>query len=62
MVILGYLALAFKIWMVFDALRRKVHLLWFFVLMVPFGDWVYFFAVKVRDFNVRPATAPEEHE
>lgn len=60
MVILGYLALAFKIWMVFDAVRRKVHLMWFFVLMVPFGDWVYFFAIKVRDFNVRPATAPEE--
>lgn len=61
MILLGYLALAFKIWMLFDALRRRVHALWYLVVMLPAGDFVYFFAVKLRDFNVRPAPpAPEQ--
>ena len=61
-----YLAAAFKLWMLVDALRRRVHLLWYVVLMVPFGDVVYFFAVKLRDFNVRenpqanPTPAPPD--
>jgi hypothetical protein len=59
-VILGYLAIAFKIWMIIDALRRRVGLVWFAVVMVPFGEWLYFIAVKLRDFNVRPAPPPEQ--
>jgi hypothetical protein len=60
-VLLGYIALAFKIWMLVDALRRGVHALWYLVVMLPAGDVVYFFAVKLRDFNVRPAPpAPEQ--
>jgi tetratricopeptide (TPR) repeat protein len=59
--LLVYLALAFKLWMLFDALRRGVHALWYFVVMLPAGDFLYFFAVKLRDFNVRPAPpAPEQ--
>lgn len=58
-VILGYLAFAFKIWMIIDALRRRVSLLWLPILMVPFGDWFYFVVVKLRDFNVRPVPAVE---
>jgi len=60
-VLLGYIALAFKLWMLYDALRRGVHALWYLVVMLPAGDFVYFFAVKLRDFNVRPAPpAPEQ--
>jgi hypothetical protein len=60
-ILLGYIALAFKIWMLVDALRRGVHALWYLVVMLPAGDVVYFFAVKLRDFNVRPAPpAPEQ--
>lgn len=59
MVLLGYLALAFKLWMLFDALRRGVHLLWYLVVILPAGDFVYFFAVKLRDYNVHPHAPPE---
>jgi len=59
-VLLGYIALAFKMWMLFDALRRGVHALWYLVVMLPAGDFVYFFAVKLRDFNVRPAPPTPE--
>ncbi len=52
---LGYMAVVFKLWMLFDATRRRVHLLWYLALLVPLGDVVYFFAVKLRDFNVYPA-------
>lgn len=59
--LLLYIALAFKVWMLLDALRRGVHALWYFVVMLPAGDFLYFFAVKLRDFNVRPAPpAPEQ--
>jgi len=59
--LLSAIALAFKLWMLFDALRRGVHALWYFVVMLPAGDLVYFFAVKLRDFNVRPAPpAPDQ--
>ncbi len=53
-VLLGYLAVAFKLWMIVDAMRRRVHLLWWLLLMLPLGDWIYFFTIKLRDFNVRP--------
>ncbi len=59
MIVLGYAMLAFKVWMVLDALRRRVHGLWYVVLLVPFGEVVYFFAVKLRDFGAR-ARPPEE--
>jgi len=57
-VILGYLAIAFKIWMFIDALRRRVSPLWYLVLAFPAGDFIYFFAVKARDYNVRPGPPP----
>lgn len=58
--ILIYLAGAFKLWMIIDAIRRRVDLIWFFVLLFPGGDWIYFVAVKLRDFAVRPAAPPGE--
>lgn len=50
--ILGLAALAFKIWMLVDALQRSQaggSTYWFLICWVPFGDWVYFFAVKLQD-------------
>ncbi len=59
MAIFGYLTLAFKVWMFVDALRRRVPFFWYLVLTFPFGEVIYFAAVKARDFGVRPG-APEE--
>jgi tetratricopeptide (TPR) repeat protein len=36
-----------------------VHRVWYLVVVLPFGGLVYFFAVKLRDFNIRPGPAPE---
>ena len=54
MLVLVYIALALKLWMLLDAMRRRVHVLWYIVLTVPFGEVIYFFTIKMRDFNVRP--------
>jgi tetratricopeptide (TPR) repeat protein len=61
-VLLGYIALAFKVWMLVDAARRGVHALWYLVVMLPAGDFVYFFAVKLRDYNVHPHAPPDPNE
>jgi tetratricopeptide (TPR) repeat protein len=58
-VLLLYIAAAFKAWMIVDAVRRGVHALWYVVVMLPAGDFVYFFAVKLRDYNVHPHAPPE---
>ena len=50
---------AFKLWMLLDAARRRVHSVWYLIVMLPLGAVVYFFAVKLRDFNVRPVVLPE---
>jgi hypothetical protein len=44
---------AFTIWMLVDAYRRQVEWYWFLVILLvqPFGTWVYFFVVKVGDFQ-----------
>jgi hypothetical protein len=61
-VVLVYLALALKLWMFLDAMRRRVHVFWYVVITVPFGELIYLFTVKLRDLNnVRPL-APSEAE
>lgn len=54
-----YLVLAFKGWMFVDAMRRRAPALWFLVLLAPFGSVIYFVAVKLPDFRIRPAPLPE---
>lgn len=57
--VLVYIAMgALKLWMLLDAMRRRAHVLWYVVLTVPFGEVVYFFTVKLRDFNVHPLPQP----
>jgi hypothetical protein len=58
-VVLVYLALALKLWMFLDAMRRRVHVFWYVVITVPFGEVIYFVTVKLRDFNVRPLSPAE---
>ncbi len=36
---------AFSLWMLVDAINRGAPVWWFVVVMVPFGEWAYFFAV-----------------
>lgn len=40
---------AFMAWMLIDALRRRADGYWYLVIFVPFGEWFYFFKVKVHD-------------
>lgn len=37
------------VWMLVDALRRKADRQWFFIIVLPFGEWFYFFSVKWKD-------------
>jgi hypothetical protein len=52
-VAMGCLQMAFTIWMLVDAYHRGVETFWFWVIFFfqPIGAWVYFFAVKLRDFR-----------
>lgn len=54
------LMLGFKGWMWVDAIRRQVPMFWFFVLLLPAGSFIYFFAIKLPDFRVRPAIPLED--
>ncbi len=40
-------------WMLFDAIRRRVDAYWYLVILTPLGEWVYFFAVKIHDYDLR---------
>ena len=44
---------AFTLWMLIDCYRRSADYFWFWIILLlqPVGAWVYFFAVKVRDFS-----------
>lgn len=48
MAILIYLSIVFQIWMIIDAIRRRVEPFWYIVLLLPAGALVYFFFVKLR--------------
>jgi hypothetical protein len=55
--ILVYLLLAFNIWMIVDAIRRRVEPFWYIILLFPAGAVIYFFLVKVKItevFNIAP--------
>jgi hypothetical protein len=47
-----YLAIAFNVWMIVDAVRRRAEFYWFLIILfVPLGSLVYFFMVKIHDFG-----------
>jgi len=47
--VLLFLDTAFSLWMLVDAVRRGCRSYWYPVVMMPFGEWVYFFMVKIKD-------------
>lgn len=49
--LLFMLQTAFSIWMLVDAIKRRSQFYWYVVIAVPFGEWVYFFMVKIHDFK-----------
>lgn len=54
MTALYYGSLAFKAWMLVDALQRGCAYMWYFLIVaVPFGEWAYFIAVKSHDYRWR---------
>ncbi|MBN1653792.1 MAG: tetratricopeptide repeat protein [Deltaproteobacteria bacterium] len=46
--LLFYLSVAFHIWMIVDAIRRRVEPFWYVILLFPAGALIYFFIVKLR--------------
>jgi hypothetical protein len=50
--ILYLLQAAFTIWMLVDAIQRRPPYYWYIVVFVPFGPFVYFFAFKLRDYDL----------
>ncbi len=47
--VLLFLDSVFSLWMLVDAIRRGAAYYWYPVIMMPFGEWVYFFMVKIHD-------------
>lgn len=45
------------VWMMYDAFRRRADKQWFFIIMLPFGEWFYFFSVKINDPSMRKVKA-----
>jgi hypothetical protein len=39
----------FMLWMLVDAVRRRAEYRWFLIILLPFGEWIYFFMVKIHD-------------
>jgi hypothetical protein len=47
-----YLAAAFKLWMLIDAMRRHLEYYWYFIIaLIPLGDWAYFFVFKFPELK-----------
>lgn len=51
--ILFVLKTAFSIWMLVDAAKRQAPIYWFWIILMPFGEVVYFLAVKINDPEIR---------
>ncbi|MDD9969990.1 MAG: tetratricopeptide repeat protein [Myxococcales bacterium] len=43
----------FSLWMLVDAIQRRADRYWYFVVLLPFGEWFYFFTVKIHDPQFR---------
>jgi len=39
----------FSLWMLVDALKRGRAAYWWLLVLVPFGEWIYFFQFKIHD-------------
>jgi len=56
--LLQFLGLAFTIWMIVDAIRRRAEFWWLLIIIFfgPLGALVYFLMVKLRDYDVARLT------
>jgi hypothetical protein len=53
--------IAFNVWMVVDAIRRRAASHWYFIIFFfPVGALLYFFIIKLRD--IRPDAEPNAEE
>jgi hypothetical protein len=52
--VLSLFQLAFTIWMMVDAYRRRVESFWYWVICIfqPIGAWAYFFVFKFRAYRL----------
>ncbi|MEM6730476.1 MAG: tetratricopeptide repeat protein [Myxococcota bacterium] len=50
--LVGLSATVFTLWMLVDAYQRRAESYWYFIILMPLGEWAYFFAVKIHDFNL----------
>jgi hypothetical protein len=50
----------FSLWMFVDAAQRRASRYWLPVIWLPFGPFVYFFAVKIHDREFRELRKPFE--
>jgi hypothetical protein len=49
-----YVAIAFTVWMIVDAIRRRAEFYWFLIIIffAPIGSVIYFAVVKVKDYDL----------
>ena len=43
----------FSVWMIVDAVRKRVEFYWYLIILLafPLGSLIYFFVIKMRDFQ-----------
>lgn len=51
--VLFFLETAFSLWLLVDAIRRRRAVYWYPIILLPFGEWFYFFMVKIHDPDMR---------
>jgi hypothetical protein len=45
--------------MIVDAIKREAPFYWFLIIIfIPFGQWIYFFMVKIQSFESKPLRNP----
>ncbi len=50
---------AFSVWMLVDAIGRPgIPRYWYWVILMPFGEWFYFFKYKIHDPDFAWLKAP----
>ncbi len=47
--VIFFLQTGFSLYLVVDAIRRGAAYYWYPIIMMPFGEWVYFFMIKIHD-------------
>ncbi|HXV61229.1 MAG TPA: tetratricopeptide repeat protein [Vicinamibacteria bacterium] len=57
--VLFFLQSAFSLWMLVDAIGRPgIARYWYWVILMPFGEWFYFFKYKIHDPDFAWLKAP----